>query len=100
MKPPKGYIAAKASTGPRSIERGVWPGGVYQVREHRASTGPRSIERGVTVRLMIVLPFNSLQRGRAQLSAEFSCSVGSGVGLRGASTGPRSIERGVHSNCI
>ena len=86
---------------------------------HAASTGPRSIERGVLVVFLMPRPKIWLQRGRAQLSAELeltpatlkaarqlqrgraqlSAEFGEATAVYGASgyasTGPRSIERGV-----
>ena len=61
-----------ASTGPRSIERGVSASVAIATLNSLASTGPRSIERGVTVQRVpnYMLP-PLLQRGRAQLSAEW-----------------------------
>ncbi len=61
-----------ASTGPRSIERGmistVGAGGEHGA----ASTGPRSIERGmIPLYFQRVSKTAALQRGRAQLSAEW-----------------------------
>ena len=87
--------ATMASTGPRSIERGGRASNADPSRDLRASTGPRSIERGGAPKTTWeAFTDEGLQRGRAQLSAE--------VGTRGnplnlpcqASTGPRSIERG------
>jgi hypothetical protein len=110
-----------ASTGPRSIERGMWEYPLASVGVLVASTGPRSIERGMPSEWhYATMARATLQRGRAQLSAEWarlcgvprcqSMSLQRGraqlsaewylperrlrsVGL--ASTGPRSIERGM-----
>jgi len=90
-------MALAASTGPRSIERGrpIRALGV-QVRG-AASTGPRSIERGrATTKDVIMHDKDSLQRGRAQLSAEGPWRRESERQETDASTGPRSIERGRH----
>jgi hypothetical protein len=63
---------AFASTGPRSIERGMHQDRLIPVRRQRASTGPRSIERGMfAISLGLKEEYLQLQRGRAQLSAEW-----------------------------
>ena len=109
-----------ASTGPRSIERGVRLDALVPGANHLASTGPRSIERGVQVQIYLLRPLQvastgprsiergvgvglgdcalgwTLQRGRAQLSAESSTSSMDNKPDTEASTGPRSIERGVY----
>jgi len=61
----------------------------------RASTGPRSVERGEKTRLPQHSPrLRRLQRGRARLSAESSGTRHSVKPANEASTGPRSVERG------
>ena len=61
----------------------------------RASTGPRSIERGkLCWPGATACQFTPLQRGRAQLSAESQPLVEYVRHDPRASTGPRSIERG------
>ena len=67
--------------------------------KRKASTGPRSIERGNTGKKASThwCAF-MLQRGRAQSSAEMSQSLPAPQSQRVASTGPRSIERGNSDN--
>ncbi len=91
------YIAWEiASTGPRSIERGMLLNiladieAAYKLQRGRAQL---SAECGRTRRP----PLDTLllQRGRAQLSAECSAELAHALVCYGASTGPRSIERGM-----
>ena len=94
--PPIQHFALAASTGPRSIERGVLLNRADIGSGIQASTGPRSIERGVPARQRKgAYSLKSLQRGRAQLSAECLSFPLAPLPLIDASTGPRSIERGV-----
>ena len=67
-----------------------------ELEAYRASTGPRSFERGIIIKISKRLTQGQLQRGRALSNAEFKeCRRDFKSGIPVASTGPRSFERGI-----
>ncbi len=84
----------RASTGPRSGERGDFAGDAAVDFFGSASTGPRSGERGDIRCSRLRTRPRRLQRGRAPESAEIASSLTSKPRRYSASTGPRSGERG------
>jgi len=84
----------RASTGPRSIDRGAPAARRYRRSNQPASTGPRSIDRGASAAAIPLPAPAGLQRGRDQLIAELTIAAMRPDQFRIASTGPRSIDRG------
>ena len=65
------HLRHRASTGPRSFERGGEKALINEIAAAHASTGPRSFERGgLGQRTRCVCRHSTLQRGRALSSAE------------------------------
>jgi len=91
--PPK-TVLRRASTGPRSFERGDAAVELKINMDTYASTGPRSFERGDNAAKFLPSSVDSLQRGRALSSAEILGHLAARAADVVASTGPRSFERG------
>src|SRR5438046_94066 len=77
------WLLLKASTGPRSRERGIASYQRAGKSVFGASTGPRSRERGILITCTGAGSFlETLQRGRAHVSAEFTNDLYIGADTR------------------